>query len=101
MEGTEEEEKDVSSCWKTLRKNCTYCKLKEKALVRTLWRTHFGRGYGPLVRQIVWQCVTGPVSRLLSGDKIKQLGQSNTALSQFTADARMEGGTGMEFHTVF
>jgi hypothetical protein len=29
-----------------------YWKLKEKALVHTLWRTCFGRGYGPVVRQI-------------------------------------------------
>jgi hypothetical protein len=28
-----------------------YCKLKEEALDRTLWRTRFGRGYGPVVRQ--------------------------------------------------
>jgi hypothetical protein len=28
-----------------------YCNLKEEALHRTLWRTRFGRGYGPLVRQ--------------------------------------------------
>jgi hypothetical protein len=28
-----------------------YRKLKEEALDRTLWRTHFGRGYGPVVRQ--------------------------------------------------
>ena len=27
-----------------------YCKIVE-ALVRTLWRTRFGRGYGPVVRQ--------------------------------------------------
>jgi hypothetical protein len=26
-------------------------KLKEEALDRTLWRTRFGRGYGPVVRQ--------------------------------------------------
>jgi len=25
-------------------------KLKYEALARTLWRTHFGRGYGPVVR---------------------------------------------------
>jgi hypothetical protein len=25
--------------------------LKEAALYRTLWRTRFGRGYGPVVRQ--------------------------------------------------
>jgi hypothetical protein len=29
-----------------------YCKLKEEALDRKLWRTRFGRGYGPVVRQI-------------------------------------------------
>jgi hypothetical protein len=28
-----------------------YWKLKEDALNRTLWRTRFGRGYGPVVRQ--------------------------------------------------
>jgi hypothetical protein len=28
-----------------------YWKLKEEALDRTLWRTRFGRGYGPVVRQ--------------------------------------------------
>jgi hypothetical protein len=26
-------------------------KLKEEALARTLWKTHFGRGYGRVVRQ--------------------------------------------------
>ena len=26
-------------------------KLKEEALARTLWRIHFGRGYGRFVRQ--------------------------------------------------
>jgi hypothetical protein len=28
-----------------------YWKLKEEALDHTLWRTRFGRGYGPVVRQ--------------------------------------------------
>jgi hypothetical protein len=28
-------------------------KLKEKALDRTLWRTCFGKGYGPVVRQAI------------------------------------------------
>jgi hypothetical protein len=28
-----------------------YWKLKEEAVDRTLWRTRFGRGYGPVVRQ--------------------------------------------------
>jgi len=25
--------------------------LKEEALDRTMWRAHFGRGFGPVVRQ--------------------------------------------------
>jgi hypothetical protein len=28
-----------------------YCKLMEEAQDRTLWRTQFGRGYGPVARQ--------------------------------------------------
>jgi hypothetical protein len=34
-----------------LKKKRKNWKLKEEALVRTLWRTRFGRGYGPVVRQ--------------------------------------------------
>jgi hypothetical protein len=34
-----------------LKKKRRYWKLKEEALDRTLWRTRFGRGYGPVVRQ--------------------------------------------------
>ena len=26
-----------------------YCQLKEQALDRTMWRNHFGRGFGPVV----------------------------------------------------
>jgi len=29
----------------------SHWKLKEEALDCTLWRTHFGRGYGPVIRQ--------------------------------------------------
>jgi hypothetical protein len=28
-----------------------YCKLRAEALDCTLWRTRFGKGYGPVVRQ--------------------------------------------------
>jgi hypothetical protein len=28
-----------------------YSHLKEEALDRNLWRAHFGRGFGPVVRQ--------------------------------------------------
>jgi len=34
-----------------LKKTTEYWKFKEKALYRTLWRTRFGRGYGPVSRQ--------------------------------------------------
>ena len=29
-----------------------YCQLKEEALDRTMWRNRFGRGFGPVARQI-------------------------------------------------
>jgi hypothetical protein len=34
-----------------LKEKRRYWKLKEEALDRNLWRTRFGRGYGPVVRQ--------------------------------------------------
>jgi hypothetical protein len=34
-----------------LKERRGYCKLKEEALDRTVWRAGFGRGYGPGVRQ--------------------------------------------------
>jgi hypothetical protein len=34
-----------------LKEARTYWKLKEEAQDRTLWRTPFGRGYGPVARQ--------------------------------------------------
>jgi hypothetical protein len=34
-----------------LREKRIYWKLKEEALDRTLWKTRFGRGYGPVVRR--------------------------------------------------
>ena len=30
-----------------------YCQLKEKALDRTMWRNHFGRGFGPVVDRLL------------------------------------------------
>jgi hypothetical protein len=33
-----------------LKEKRRYWKLKEEALDRTIWRTRFGRGYGPVVR---------------------------------------------------
>jgi hypothetical protein len=34
-----------------LKENRIYWKLKKEALDHSLWRTRFGRGYGPVVRQ--------------------------------------------------
>jgi hypothetical protein len=34
-----------------LKEKRRYWKLKEEALDGTVWRTRFGRGYGPVVRQ--------------------------------------------------
>ena len=34
-----------------LKERRGYCHLKEEALDRTVWRAHFGRGFGPVVRQ--------------------------------------------------
>jgi hypothetical protein len=34
-----------------LKEKRRYWNLKEEAVDHTLWRTHFGRGYGPVVRQ--------------------------------------------------
>jgi hypothetical protein len=33
-----------------LKEKRGYWKLKEKVVACTLWRTHFGRGYGPAIR---------------------------------------------------
>jgi hypothetical protein len=34
-----------------LTKRRGYSQLKEEALDRTVWRAHFGRGFGPVIRQ--------------------------------------------------
>jgi len=34
-----------------IKKNRRQCKLKDEELDRTVWRSHAGRGYGPIVRQ--------------------------------------------------
>jgi hypothetical protein len=39
-----------------LKEKGGYLKLKEKALDRTVWRTRFGRGYEPFVRQTMNGC---------------------------------------------
>jgi len=37
-----------------LKEMWVYWKMKVQALDCTLWRTQFGRGYGPVMRQTLW-----------------------------------------------
>jgi hypothetical protein len=46
--------------------------LKEEALDRTLWRTRFGRGYGPVVRQATEWMNMGNVCRQVTWYYVKQ-----------------------------
>jgi len=40
-----------------IKENRGYCKLQEGALDHTVWRTGFGRGYRPVLRQTTeWIC---------------------------------------------
>ena len=61
-----------------------YWKLKEKALDRTLWRTRFGRGYGPVIRQIAERMINIDfyvLNQLLFYAKVKAFHTSNCILS--------------------
>jgi hypothetical protein len=49
LEGQEGREGDLSSCWMTLRKQML--EVEGGTQDRTVWRTQFGRGYGPVARQ--------------------------------------------------
>ena len=39
--------------WSGLTETTEYWKLKEEALDRTVWRTRFGRSYGPVVTEFL------------------------------------------------
>jgi hypothetical protein len=54
----EDEEEDVSSYCMALKETRRSWNLKEAALHRTVWRTGFGRGYGPVVRHCVLMRLT-------------------------------------------
>jgi hypothetical protein len=51
IEMTERQDRRRKQLLDDLKEKRRYWKLKEEALDRTLWRTRFGRGYGPDVRQ--------------------------------------------------
>jgi hypothetical protein len=55
LNGWEEEEEDIINCQLLyqLKEKKRYCNLTEEALVRSLWRTGFGRDYGPAAGLIV------------------------------------------------
>jgi hypothetical protein len=49
-----------------LKEKRRYCKLKEEALDRTVWRTCFGRGCGPVIRQTTgWMKMQGSITHCL------------------------------------
>jgi hypothetical protein len=47
--GGENQEEDISGYWVTLG-NGKYWALEEEPLDLSLWRSHFGKGYGPVTR---------------------------------------------------
>jgi hypothetical protein len=47
----EDEEEGVGSYCMSLKERRGYSHLNEEALDRTVWRTRFERGFGPVVRQ--------------------------------------------------
>jgi hypothetical protein len=51
IEVTEGRERRRKQLPDALKEKIGYCKLKKEALDRTLWRTRFGRGYGPVAGQ--------------------------------------------------
>jgi hypothetical protein len=51
MEMTGRRERRRKQLLDDIKEKRRYWKLKEVALDRTVWRTRFGRGYGPVVRQ--------------------------------------------------
>jgi hypothetical protein len=55
-----------------LKENRRYWKLKEEAVDCTVWRTRFGRGYGPVVRQTK-QPIKMPVIDNTTGVKYPEL----------------------------
>ena len=52
VEGTGRRERRHKQLQYELKERRGYWKLKEEALHRTVWRTGFGKGCGPVVRQI-------------------------------------------------
>jgi hypothetical protein len=51
IRGTRRRGKRCKQLLDDLKEASRYCKLKEEAQDRTIWRTQFGRGYGPVARQ--------------------------------------------------
>jgi hypothetical protein len=51
LEVTKRRGRECQQLLDDLKENRRYWKLKEESLDHTVWRTRFGRGYGPDVRQ--------------------------------------------------
>ena len=52
IEVTRRRERRCKKLLDDLKDRRGYCQLKEEALDRTMWRNRFGRGFGPVVRQL-------------------------------------------------
>jgi hypothetical protein len=52
IEGTRRQGRRRKQLRDDLKKKTRYWNLKEEALDRNVWRNRFGRGYGPVARQI-------------------------------------------------
>ena len=54
-----------------------YCQLKEEALERTMWRNHFGRGFGP----VIWQITDDDDVSHVTGNPIFLFKHTNSEIS--------------------
>ena len=67
IEGTRRRGRGRRKLLDGLKERRGYSHLKEEALDRTIWTAHFGRGFGPVVRQTYyyyyyyWYSALGPV----------------------------------------
>ena len=67
-----------------LKETREYWKLKDEAIDRTLWRTRFGRGCGPVAKQTTW-CTERPGRGLQRPKKTTKSLSDNTRRSEIQA----------------
>jgi hypothetical protein len=70
-----------------IKGKCGYWKLKKEALDRPMWRTRFGRGYGPVVRQKTERiCLVLTHFFPIGGQPTAGLSRSNNILQSLSPD---------------